>query len=272
MGLRITQVDAFTNKPFAGNPAADCIMPESRDAKWMQDVAREMNLSETAFLVRSRFAGSRNAGQSDGYNLRWFTPAVEVDLCGHATLASAHVLWEEEHLKSNEQARFHTRSGLLTADRKGEWIEMDFPAKLEEPAVEPSDLARALGVSPKYVGKNEFDYLVEVGSEEVVRKMNPDFTLLGTLPVRGVIVTAPPSSSEYDFVSRFFGPRAGVNEDPVTGSAHCCLGPFWGKRLKKDQLVGYQASARGGVVRVRLGGDRVYLQGQAVTVLRGELV
>jgi PhzF family phenazine biosynthesis protein len=261
MQLKITQVDAFTNKPFAGNPAAVCILEELQNASWMQLVAREMNLSETAFLAR----------QADGYDLRWFTPAVEVDLCGHATLASAHVLWEEGHLKPSQQARFHTRSGLLTADLKGGWIEMDFPATLEESAQCPPGLVEALGAAPAYVGKNRFDYLIEVDSEEVVRNLKPDLSALEKLPVRGVIVTAPSSAAEYDFVSRFFAPRSGVSEDPVTGSAHCCLGPFWGKKLKKDQLVGYQASARGGVVRVRLGGDRVYLQGQAVTVLRGEL-
>ena len=262
MGLKITQVDAFTDKSFAGNPAAVCILPESRDERWMQDVAREMNLSETAFLVK----------WTDGFNLRWFTPAIEVDLCGHATLASAHVLWEEGHLKPKEQARFHTHSGLLTAKRRGDWIELDFPAETEEPITTPPDLARALGVSIKYTGKNRFDYLVEVDSEETIRKVKPDFTLLATLPVRGVMVTSRAESPEYDFVSRFFAPGAGINEDPVTGSAHCCLGPFWSKRLGKNDLVAYQASARGGVVRVRVGDKRVYLDGQAVTVLRGELV
>jgi PhzF family phenazine biosynthesis protein len=262
MGLKITQVDAFTNKPFAGNPAAVCILPEPRDDRWMQDVAREMNLSETAFLVK----------QPDGFSLRWFTPAIEVDLCGHATLASAHVLWEEGHLKPKEQGRFHTRSGLLTAERRGDWIELDFPAEPEEPTTAPSDLARALGVSAKYVGKNRFDYLVEVESEEAVREMRPDFTLLTALGVRVVMVTSRSASHEYDFVSRFFAPGAGINEDPVTGSAHCCLGPFWKKRLGKDEFVAYQASARGGVVRVRVGDKRVYLGGQAITVLRGELV
>lgn len=262
MGLRITQVDAFTNKPFAGNPAAVCILLEAGDAKWMQDVAREMNVSETAFLVP----------QANGYNLRWFTPVVEVDLCGHATLASAHILWEEGYLRPEQQARFHTRSGMLTAERKGEWIEMNFPATPEQPTQSPPGLGEALGASPRYVGKNQFDYFVEFDSEDVVKNLRPNFSMLEKLPVRGVIVTAKSSSSEYDFVSRFFGPQSGVAEDPVTGSAHCCLGPFWGKRLKKDELVGQQVSARGGVVRVRLGGDRVYLQGQAVTVLRGELV
>jgi PhzF family phenazine biosynthesis protein len=262
MGLTIVQVDAFTNIPFTGNPAAVCVLPEPREERWMQNVAREMNLSETAFLLR----------QTDGFNLRWFTPAVEVDLCGHATLASAHILWESGHLKQNEQARFHTRSGLLTAERQGEWIELNFPATREEPAEAPSDLLQALGTTATYIGKNRFDYLVEVASEDAVRNITPNFSLLATVPARGLIVTSRATSPGYDFVSRFFGPQVGVNEDPVTGSAHCCLAPYWSKKLGKDEMVGYQASARGGIVRVRISGDRVYLGGQAVTVLRGELV
>jgi PhzF family phenazine biosynthesis protein len=262
MNVPIFQVDAFTAKPFAGNPAAVCILPQPMDEQWMQNVAREMNLSETAFLLR----------QADGFQLRWFTPAVEVDLCGHATLASAHTLWEKGDLKPNEQARFFTRSGILTAERQGDWIEMDFPAKPEESASEPERLAQALGVQIKYLGKNQFDYLVEVDLEEIVRNLKPDFTRLGTLPVRGVMVTSLSSSPGYDFVSRFFAPRVGVNEDPVTGSAHCCLGPFWGNRLHKNELVAYQASPRGGVIKIRLMGSRVILGGQAVTVLRGELL
>lgn len=262
MGQTIYQVDSFTNRPFAGNPAGVCILPEERDAQWMQDVANEMNLSETAFLLK----------MDDGYSLRWFTPAVEVDLCGHATLASAHILWEMELLAKGEQARFHTRSGLLTAHRRGDWIEMDFPAKPETAAEAPAGLIEALGVEVRYVGKSQFDYLVEVESETVVREMQPDFTLLGKIPVRGVIVTSLADSHDYDFVSRFFAPAAGVNEDPVTGSAHCSLSPFWSGRLGRSELVAYQASARGGVVLVRLDGDRVHISGQAVTVLRGELI
>ncbi len=262
MGLPIFQVDAFTDKPFSGNPAGVCLLPEPLDADWMQNVAREMNLSETAFLL----------GQDDGYNLRWFTPAVEVDLCGHATLASAHILWETGRLALGEQARFHTRSGLLMADLRGDWIEMNFPAKPEEPANAPTGLVEALGIPMKYIGKSHYDYLIEVESEKMVRNAKPDFSLLASVPARGVIVTSLASSNDYDFVSRFFAPQVGVNEDPVTGSAHCCLSPFWSERLGKDELVGYQASARGGVVHVRLSGDRVYLGGQAVTVLRGELI
>lgn len=264
MGLTITQVDAFTNEPYGGNPAAVCILSEPRSAEWMQQIAGEMNLSETAFLQKS----------ADGYNLRWFTPAVEVELCGHATLAGAHVLWEAGHLQPNEQARFHTLSGLLTATRSEDWIELDFPAKLAQEASAPVGLLEALGIhAPEYVGKNQFDYLVEVESEGVVANMQPNFSLLKTLGVRGIIVTSRAArASEFDFVSRFFAPGSGIDEDPVTGSAHCCLGPFWQQRLGKMEFVARQLSARGGTVRVRVADDRVHLGGQAVTILRGELL
>jgi PhzF family phenazine biosynthesis protein len=262
MPIAITQVDAFTNRPFAGNPAAVCILPQSADDRWMQNVAREMNLSETSFLVP----------QNGGYNLRWFTPSIEVDLCGHATLAASHVLWEEGHLAADAQARFHTRSGLLLAQRSGDWIEMDFPAKFEQAAEPPAELAAALHMQPLYIGRNQFDYLVEVESAAELRTMQPDHSTLRKLPVRGVIVTARSDTPEFDFVSRFFAPGSGIDEDPVTGSSHCCLGPYWSKRLGKAELMAYQASPRGGVMRVRCNGDRVYLGGQAVTVLRGQLV
>jgi PhzF family phenazine biosynthesis protein len=263
MAIRIVQVDAFSNRAFAGNPAAVCVLAVAAPEPWMRNVAREMNLSETAFLVP----------REDGYNLRWFTPAVEVDLCGHATLASAHVLWEDGHLPESRQARFHTRSGLLTADRRGEWIEMDFPAKLAVAAVAPAELLPALGIAgAKFVGKNAFDYLVEVDSEEMVRAMAPDHSALRKVPVRGVIVTARSSDAEFDFVSRFFAPGSGIDEDPVTGSAHTALGPYWAGILGRSELTAFQASARGGVVRVRVQDDRVLLGGQAVTVMTGELV
>ena len=262
MGVKLFQVDAFTDKAFAGNPAAVCLLTEPRDAAWMQAVAREMNLSETAFLLR----------EADGYRLRWFTPAVEVELCGHATLASAHTLSEAGELKPNEQARFHTLSGLLTAERKGDWIELNFPAQPVEPTSAPLDVARALGATPIFVGRYRFDFLVEVQSEQVLRTIKPDFALVQKLPARGLVVTSRSTSPDYDFVSRFFAPQVGVPEDPVTGSAHCALGPYWSGKLKKTEFVAYQASARGGVIRVRLDGDRVRLGGQAVTVLRGELL
>ena len=265
MAQTIYQVDAFTDRPFAGNPAGVCILPEPADENWMQNVAREMNLSETAFIHLRPFG--------KGYVLRWFTPAAEVDLCGHATLASAHILWETGQIQEDQQAQFHTRSGLLTAIKKGEWIEMDFPAKPEHSATSPRDLQKALGVKVKYTGRNQFDYLVEVESEEVVRKMQPDISLLKTLPVRGVMVTSRATSKGFDFVSRFFAPAVGVNEDPVTGSAHCCLGPYWSKKNQgQSEFVAFQASPRGGVVRVKVAGERVILGGQAVTVMRAELL
>jgi predicted PhzF superfamily epimerase YddE/YHI9 len=250
----ILQVDAFTSEPFKGNPAAVCILPEPRQDAWMQAVAAEMNLSETAFLLR----------EGDDWRLRWFTPTVEVDLCGHATLASAHVLLEQDGA-----VRFLTRSGELTARRNGSWIELDFPSLPAETAAAPDGLAEALGANPVHVGKSRFDYVAELRSEKEVRVLRVDIPRLRTVEARGVIVTS--RGRDYDFVSRFFAPRAGVDEDPVTGSAHCCLAPYWSERLGKTELTGYQASARGGVVQVRLEGDRVILRGQAVTVLRGEL-
>ena len=262
MNQKITQVDAFTDRPFAGNPAAVCILPQPRDEVWMQNVASEMNLAETAFLLK----------QEDGYSLRWFTPETEVALCGHATLASSHVLWEDKHLQPTETARFHTKSGLLLAKRIGDWIELDFPAVPEKPVNAPPELLQGLNVTPTYVGKNKFDYLIEVGSEKVVRGLDPNYFLLRSINVRGVMVTSVSSSKQFDFVSRFFAPGSGVDEDPVTGSAHCCLGPYWRKRLGKNEFLAYQASPRGGIVKVRCGDDRVYLGGKAVTVLRGELI
>jgi PhzF family phenazine biosynthesis protein len=263
MPVRIIQVDAFTNRPFAGNPAAVCVLPAPAPEEWMRNVAREMNLSETAFL----------APRDGGFQLRWFTPAVEVDLCGHATVAGAHVLWEDGHLPPGQQARFHTRSGLLLADRRGDWIELDFPAKPIAPAEAPAELLPALGlVRAAFVGKNAFDYLVEVDSEATLRALAPNHSTLRKVPVRGVIVTAPPATPEFDFVSRFFAPASGIDEDPVTGSAHCALAPYWGQRLGKTSMIAFQASARGGVVRTRLEGDRVILGGQAVTVMTAELL
>jgi len=261
MGIRAFKVDSFSAEPFAGNPAGVCLLTEPRDERWMQAVAREMNLSETAFLLR----------EGDGVRLRWFTPAVEVELCGHATLASAHILWEEGILSPSDTPRFATKSGELRASRRGELIELDFPTKPEQPAEPPENLLEALGVKPLYLGRNQFDYLLLLESEEAVRAVTPDFALLRTVAVRGVIVTAPSARPEFDFVSRFFAPAVGVDEDPVTGSAHCCLGPFWATRLGKSELVGHQVSARGGVVNVRVAGERVFVGGRAVTVLRGEL-
>jgi PhzF family phenazine biosynthesis protein len=263
----ILQIDAFTDRPFAGNPAGVMLLPEARDAEWMQLVAREMNLAETAFLVRR--------GDGDGWDLRWFTPAVEVDLCGHATLASAHALWTE-HGAAEDALRFHTRSGVLTCRRGGPGIEMDFPAEPVVATPAPEHLLEGLGLAdgPYFVGRNRMDWLVEVADDVAVRALTPDFGRLARVAMRGVIVTslAGPGDVGVDFVSRWFGPPAGVDEDPVTGSAHCALAPYWSARLGRPALVGYQASARGGTVHVRVAGDRVVLGGSAVTVLRGELL
>jgi PhzF family phenazine biosynthesis protein len=262
MGSKIVQVDAFTNRPFAGNPAGVCLLESPADPVWMQAVAREMNVSETAFLVP----------RADGYDLRWFTPTIEMVLCGHATLASAHVLWSDGHLVPTTIARFSTLSGWLTAERRGEWIELDFPSWPVAPHEAPPELIRALGVRPTFVGKNKTDFLIEVGSEDEVRGLTPNLDHMRALPIRGVMVTSRSSDPAFDFVSRFFAPGAGVDEDPATGSAHCALAPHWAARLGKKEMVGYQASARGGTIRVRVVGDRVKLGGQAVTVLKGELV
>jgi len=261
MGIPIYQVDAFTHAPFLGNPAAVCLLPGAKDAGWMQHVAREMNLSETAFLVQ----------EDDGFSLRWFTPVAEVDLCGHATLASAHILWETGIVNPEQKACFHTLSGLLTARREGTWIELDFPA---EPGEEVGILPAfdALGIKPLSICKTRTNYLLEVDNEETVRQMQPDFALLKKLPVQGVIVTSRASTPGFDFVSRYFAPSVGIDEDPVTGSAHCTLGPYWSAKLCKHELIAYQASARGGVLRVRVGHDRVYISGQTVTIFKGELL
>lgn len=262
MRNRIYQVDAFTHHPFQGNPAGVCILQSEEDSAWMQAVAREMALSETAFLNP----------EGDGYHLRWFTPATEVKLCGHATLASAHILWETGTLKNGEVAYFYTLSGLLTAKRLDDWIEMDFPARQVQPIEIPSGLSHALGEMPLSVWQRENTWLVELADETSVRTLAPDFSALTRLPARAIIVTALASTSGFDFVSRFFAPAIGINEDPVTGSAHCYLAPFWSKRLGKKVMVGSQVSARGGVVGVTDAGDRTLLRGQAVTTLVADLL
>lgn len=257
--LSMLQIDAFTAVPFAGNPAGVCFLDHQRPDAWMQSVAAEMNLSETAFLLP----------EGDGYRLRWFTPAAEVRLCGHATLASAHALWETARLPQDATARFYTLSGLLTARRNAGWIELDFPARPPQPVQVPG-LAEALGASPLGIYQDVDDYLVELATEVEVRSLTPQIHILKELPVRGIIVTARSTTPDFDFISRFFAPRVGVNEDPVTGSAHCCLTPFWAARLGKTALTAYQASARGGVINVRQEGERVILAGQAVTVFSAQ--
>ena len=261
MPLQYFVVDAFTSKPFAGNPAAVVPLAAWPEDSWLQNVAMEMNLSETAFLVSN----------DQAFELRWFTPKVEVDLCGHATLASAFVLAHLGKLANGVEASFSTRSGILKARRAGERIELDFPVTAEVAAEAPAGLIESLGVPPKYVGLNKFDYLVEVESDSVLRSVSPDFKRLAKVESRGVIVTAKSNDRQFDFVSRFFAPAAGIDEDPVTGSAHCCLAEYWARRLGKTKLVGYQASQRGGVVHIELRGDRVILSGNAVLVAQGHL-
>ncbi|HYJ33026.1 MAG TPA: PhzF family phenazine biosynthesis protein [Candidatus Binatia bacterium] len=287
-------VDAFTNEPFRGNPAGVVLLEKPRPDDWMQSFAAEMKHAETAFLVP----------EEGGFHLRWFTPVAEVDLCGHATLASAHALWETGTLEAGHEARFRTRSGLLTARQSRAGIEMDFPAQPPRP-VEDCDseggtglvgavvnkalsgavceaIFRGLGVRGRYVGWNGSDYLIELDSEEAVRALKPDFATLGSIGTRGVIATAAAGNGKgerasgsngpaYDFISRFFAPAFGIDEDPVTGSAHCALGPYWGAKLGKDEVLGYQASPRGGTVAIKLRGDRVALVGKAVTILRGTI-
>lgn len=254
-------VDAFTDRAFAGNPASVCLLKEPASERWMQNVAAEMNLSETAFLVP----------RPDGFGLRWFTPTVEVELCGHATLGSAHVLWQTERVRSSDAIRFHTLSGVLTATRRGDAIELDFPARPPKPCDPPPNLLDALGAAGSFVGHNGMDYFVVADSARTVRELKPDFAKLSTIGLRGAIVTARSDDAKFDFISRFFAPGSGIMEDPVTGSAHCCLGPYWAEILGKSELVGLQASQRTGVVHVRCLGERVKLGGQAVTVLRGEI-
>ena len=260
--MKLFYVDAFTDQPFSGNPAAVCVLEKPLDEKRMQQIASEVNLSETAFIL----------AKNDGYNLRWFTPAVEIDLCGHATLASAHILWEQKHLSQDQSVVFHTKSGILICKKSGEFIVMDFPIESAVECSPPEGLAKALKVKPIYVGKNRMDYLVEVESEEIVRNLEPDLMKLSKIPCRGFMVTARSKNPKYDFVSRVFGPAVGISEDPVTGSAHCCLGPYWKDKLGKNPLNAYQASKRGGEMKVDVQENRVLLQGKAVTVMKAELL
>lgn len=260
--MQLFQVDSFADEVFGGNPAAVCLLGGPAEPAWMQSVASEMNLSETAF-VEPRGAG---------YGLRWFTPVAEVDLCGHATLASAHVLYETGLVPTSEPVRFDSVSGPLLARREDGLLVLDFPARRAEPAPPPAGLLPALGItSVDWSGVGEDDIMVVLGREEDVTGLRPDTVTLARLETRGVIVTAPASRPGADFVSRFFAPAVGIAEDPVTGSAHCTLAPYWAERLGRASLTGYQASARGGTVRVRLAGDRVLLAGRAVTVFTGQL-
>ena len=264
MPTPIAVIDSFTTRPFAGNPAGVCLLDGERPAEWMQSVARELNLSETAFLRRQ---------PTGDWDLRWFTPADEERLCGHATLAAAHHLWSSGRHPEGTPIRFHTLSGVLTASPGTHGIVLDFPNEAPAPVAVPEGLAAALGAKIVAAGQNRLDLFAELADERAVRALAPSMEKLGAFPVRGIVVTARAETGrEYDFVSRFFAPRCGIPEDPVTGSAHCGLGPWWSAKLGKNELVGYQASPRGGTVRVTVAGDRCLLEGTAVTVWNGELV
>jgi len=261
MNTPIFQVDAFTDKPFSGNPAAVVLLDQLREADWMLSVAREMNLSETAFVQP----------RDGGFGLRWFTPTIEVDLCGHATLASAHILWQTGLVKEGASIRFNTRSGWLGAVKAGEVIELDFPSATVREADISEEIISAVGANPDFAGISGEKWLFEYHDESIVRNLKPDFAALKKRSGRGLVVTAPSDKPPLDFVSRYFAPWIGIDEDPVTGSAHCILGPYWGKKLGKDRMTAYQASARGGMVYLRLSGERTYIGGKAVTVLSGKL-
>lgn len=262
MPLPVHLVDAFAEAPFGGNPAAVCLLDQPRPEAWMQAVAREMNQAETAFVVVS----------SAPHAIRWFSPTTEIALCGHATLAAAHVLWESGRLSRGEPARFTYAQGVLAAVLIGEAIELDFPTLPERPCNPPADLSELLGVPVKYVGRSDLDFLTLIDREEDLRRLEPDLRAIAKLPARGLIVTAPAREEGFDFLSRFFAPGSGIDEDPVTGSAHCTLGAFWQARLGKGRMRARQVSPRGGVLDVRMEGARTALGGRAFTIARGELL
>lgn len=261
MELPIRWVDAFTDKPFTGNPAGVCVLEQPPTVDQMKSIALEVNAAETAFLIRN----------DNGYDLRWFTPAIEIDLCGHATLGSAHVLFSEGQEPPDKTIRFQTRSGELTAKQVGEgWMQLDFPAIASAPAKPSPAIEHTMGKKPVAVAQTHNTIIAELASADDVRTARPDFNAILALGVHGLIITAR-SSQPYDFVSRFFAPDAGVNEDPVTGSAHCALGPYWQERLNKNHFLAFQASARGGILQVTVAGKRVLLGGQAVTTIAGTI-
>lgn len=265
MTIPLFQVDAFSDRPFGGNPAAVCILDHFPEDDWLRSLAAEMNLSETAFLVP----------QGEGYQLRWFTPVAEVDLCGHATLAAAHILWSEGYIPATAIARFMTRTGGLSACNNQGWIEMNFPSQPVTDIRSEGDrqrLEQMFTGSILFVGAAGPDYFVEIERDQDLIQFKPDLATMAQLSCRGIIFTALSRDSNYDFISRFFAPQLGIPEDPVTGSAHCSLALYWGKRLGKTKLVAYQASRRGGEVHVRYHPERVYISGQAMTIFRGNLV
>ena len=259
---KLFQVDAFTNRPFGGNPACVVLLEKEQTEKWMQSVASEMNLSETAFIT----------GKKSPFNLRWFTPAVEVELCGHATLATAHVLYETEIMQRNERIIFKIRSGILSTTYHNGWIEMDFPAF---PALEinkKDEITRALNATPDQVYSSGESIMAVYDNPEKIHKMTPDFELIKEFKIQGIMATSHSDEPDVDFISRYFAPYVGIDEDPVTGSAHCSLGPFWGERLNKTILNAKQVSARGGTIRVELKENRTVISGQAVTIFTGAIL
>lgn len=260
--MKIYQVDAFTDKIFFGNPAGVCLYIEDEKDEWMQNLATEMNLSETAFLKK----------QGDRYLLRWFTPKSEVDLCGHATLAAAHILWEEDYEAKRDEIVFNTKSGVLKAKNVSDLIELNFPLEEAREVEVFEELITAFGTKPIYVGKNRMDYIIEVKDANILRNINPNMNILKKIGNRGFIVTSISDSDKYDFMSRFFAPNYGIDEDPVTGSAHCCLAPYWKRKLLKSDLKAFQASKRGGELLISVENDRVFIRGNAKTVFKGELI
>jgi PhzF family phenazine biosynthesis protein len=259
--IRSFHVDAFADTQFKGNPAGVCLLEEELSEDVMQSIAAENNLSETAFVLK----------RGEAFDLRWFTPTVEIELCGHGTLATAYILWQEGWLPQNQIATFYTKGGTLTASQSNGWVELDFPSSKEVESDLPAQLIRALNVSPINVVFSQTRYIVELASSEEVRACKPDFQILKNFDMV-VITSRGDVSSPYDFVSRTFGPAHGINEDPVTGSSHCCLVPYWSKRLAKKEMFAYQASLRGGELKVKDAGDRVLFAGQAVTVFEGNFL
>ena len=259
--MEFSIINTFTDQAFRGNPAAVCLLTGEKESSWMQTITKEINIPTTAFICLI----------NGEYHLRWFTPSTEIPICGHGTLASSYFLWEKGFVDKENSITFHTKSGVLKAHLIDGWIQLQFPAIIEENVVAPELLIKALGVKPVYVGKSRLDYLVEVESEEIVRNLKPNIELIAQLPVRGVIVTSHSNSNEFDFVSRFFSPAQGINEDYVNGSSHCCLGPYWKNKLHKTDFIAYQASERGGIIKVKVLDDNIFLSGKSITFFEGKL-
>ncbi len=258
MKIDLFQIDAFTDKLFHGNPAAVCPLLEWLPTERMQQIAMENNQAETAFVVRSE----------DRFEIRWFTPSVEVDLCGHATLAAAFVLFQFEHYPGSV-IQFGSRSGLLTVRKEGDLLTLNFPADKPEKAVAPEGLIAGMGGAPVEICKGKTDYMLVYSTQEEIVGLKPDMGLIVRVPARGIIVTAP--GRDIDFVSRFFAPQSGVSEDPVTGSAHTMLMPYWAARLGRNELIAQQLSKRRGWLQCRLAGDRVEISGHARAYMRGQI-